>query len=253
MAMSDIDSIFNRKDMTFQEAADYFGERVPVTASQFYKIAERYRGLAFTVSGYTKAQILKRFHDEIKDAIENGNSLGEFRANMNEFLKSEGYEGLSPLQADNIFRTNIQTAYNAGHYEQLTQPGVLEARPYWQYDAVNDSHTRPSHLAMDGRVFPADSPIWDTWFPPNGFRCRCTVKSLSKRQVEQRGLKVETEMPRAAELQDGRFVHIMPDPQFSTNPAKARFQPDMKGYPEPLVKAYKLREKANPVKAAEEP
>lgn len=246
--MTDIDTVFTRKDMTFTEAADYFRERVPVTAAQFYRIAEQYRGLAFTVSGYTKAQLLKRFYDELLAAIEEGNTLGEFKANMNEFLKNEGYEGLTPLQADNIFRTNIQTAYNVGHYEQLTQPEVLEARPYWMYDAVNDSHTRPSHLAMDGRVFPADSPIWDTWFPPNGFRCRCTVHSLSKRQVEQRGLKVETEQPRAGELPDGRFVNILPDPQFSTNPAKVRFQPDMKDYPEPLVKAYQRREKGNPGK-----
>lgn len=100
------------------------------------------------------------------------------------------------------------------------------------YDAVNDSHTRPSHLAMDGKVFPADSPIWDTWFPPNGFRCRCTVRTLSKRQVEQRGLKVETSFPAVA-----------PDPHFSSNPAKVRFEPDMKDYPEPLVKAYQNREK----------
>lgn len=61
----------------------------------------------------------------------------------------------------------------------MTEPGVKELRPYWQYDAVNDSKTRPSHLAMDGRVFMADDPIWDTWFPPNGFKCRCTVKTLS--------------------------------------------------------------------------
>lgn len=250
MTMNDIDSIFSRKNMTFEEALDYFKERIPVTASQFYKIAGKYRGLAFTVSGYTKAEILKQFYDEIKDAIENGNSIGEFRANMNEFLKSKGYEGITPFQADNVFRTNIQTAYNVGHYEQLTQPEVLEARPYWQYDAVNDSHTRPSHLAMDGRVFPADSPVWDTWFPPNGFRCRCTVRALSKRQAEQRGLKVETETPRAVELGDGRFVNIRPDPQFSTNPAKVRFTPDLKGYPEPLVKAYKRREKGNHAKTS---
>lgn len=245
MAMDDVDSIFTREDMTFKEAADYFKERVPVTASQFYKIAEQYRTLAFTVSGYTKAQILKRFYDELLAAIEEGNSLGEFRSNMNDFLKTEGYEGITPFQADTIFRTNIQTAYNVGHYEQLTEPTVLRVRPYWQYDAVNDTHTRPSHLAMDGKVFPADSPIWDTWFPPNGFRCRCTVKSLSKRQVEQQDIKVETETPTAAELPDGRYVNVLPDPQFNTNPAKVRFTPDLKGYPEQLVKAYKKQEKKN--------
>lgn len=250
--MKEIDAIITRKDMIFEEAVDYFKERVPVTAKDFYAIADQYRNLAFTVSGYTKAQILKRFYDEILAALEDGNTLSEFKANMNEFLETEGYEGLEPLQADNIFRTNIQTAYNVGHYEQMSKPEVVALRPYWQYDAVNDAHTRPSHLAMDGKVFPADSPVWDVWFPPNGFRCRCTVKTLSKRQVEQRGLTVETETPRAAELPDGRFVNILPDPSFSTNPAKVRFTPDMKDYPAPLVKAYNRRQKEGAPKQATE-
>lgn len=161
------------------------------------------------------------------------------------FEATHHYEGITPYQAENIFRTNIQTAYNVGHYKRMTEPGVKALRPYWQYDAVNDSKTRPSHLAMDGRVFMADDPIWDTWFPPNGFKCRCTVKTLSKRQMEQRGLTVETEAPRAARLEDGRFVNILPDPQFDTNPAKVRYQPDLTGYPEPLKKAYQEREKGN--------
>lgn len=250
--MNEIDELFTREDMTFEEAVDYFKERVPVTAKQFYKLADEYRNLAFTVGGYTKAQILKRFYDEILAALEEGNTLSQFQANMNEFLESEGYEGLEPLQADNIFRANVQTAYSVGHYEQMTDPDVLAMRPFWEYDAVEDEHTRPSHLAMNGKVFPADSPVWDTWYPPNGFRCRCTVRSLSKREVEKRGLTVETETPRAAELPDGRYVNILPDPQFNTNPAKVRFDPDLKGYPEPLVKAYKKRQKQGSPKQAPE-
>ena len=31
--MADIDEIFTRKDMTFEEAVSYFKERVPVTAA----------------------------------------------------------------------------------------------------------------------------------------------------------------------------------------------------------------------------
>ena len=230
--MDGIESAITRGDMTFEEAVEYFKDRIPVSADVFYSIAEQYRGLAFTVSGYTKAQILKRFYDEILAALEDGNTLSEFRSRMNAFLQDEGYEGLDPLQADLIFRTNIQTAYNAGHYEQMTDPGVIKLRPYWQYDAVLDSHTRPSHLAMDRKVFPADHPVWDTWFPPNGFRCRCTVRTLSKRQVEARGLTVED-----------KFPAIAPDPHFGTNPAKVKFKPDLKGYPDALVKAYQNREK----------
>ena len=40
----------------------------------------------------------------------------------------------------------------------------------------------------------------------------------------------------------------MPDPHFSTNPAKVRFEPDLKDYPAPLVKAYQNREKEPPGK-----
>lgn len=231
------------EDIKFEEAVQYFGEKLVLTPKQFYELSNKYRSLAFTVAGYTKVQTLKKFHDELLKAIEEGLTMEQFKTEMNTFLEVKGYEGLTNFQADNIFRTNIQTAYQVGHYEQMTSPMVKKLRPYWQYDAVNDSHTRPSHLAMDGKVFPADSPVWDTWYPPNGFRCRCSVHTLSKRQVEERGLKVEEDIPKAAELSDGRFVHILPDPNFDTNPAKARFKPDFEGYPESLKKAYEKQQK----------
>lgn len=230
--MDDITWAITREKMTFQEAVDYFRERVPVNAETFYQIAEEYRGLAFTVSGYSAVSVLKRFYEELLAALEEGRTLQEFQANMEDFLEAEGYDGLNPFQADNIFRTNIQTAYNVGHYEQMTEPEVLKLRPYWQYDAVEDQHTRPSHLAMDGRVFPADHKVWNIWYPPNGFRCRCTVRSLSERQVKARGLRVETELPES----------VVPDPHFMSNPAKERFRPDLKGYPKTLVKAYQQRQ-----------
>ena len=110
--MDGIDGIVSRKDMTFEEAADYFKQRIPVSATVFYTIAEEYRSLAFTVSGYTKTKILKRFYDELLVALEEGSTLQEFKESMSDFLEAEGYEGLSPVHAELIFRTNIQTAYN---------------------------------------------------------------------------------------------------------------------------------------------
>lgn len=236
--MNEIDAILSAMAMTYDEALRYFKGRVPVTAKEFYQIAADYRTLAFTVSGYTKAEIIKQFQKALTRAIEDGDTIAGFRATMREFLRDYGYKGPSSFQAENIFRTNVQTAYNVGHYNRMTEPGVIKARPYWQYDAVNDSKTRPSHLAMDGRVFPADSQVWDTWYPPNGFKCRCTVRSLSERQVKDRGLKVETEAPRGAVLPDGRAARILPDPHFQTNPAKVQFIPNLTGWPEPIVKAY---------------
>ncbi|WP_036644861.1 phage head morphogenesis protein [Paenibacillus sp. oral taxon 786] len=240
--MNDLFDLLTDKEIVFEEAVKYFGDKLPVTASEFQKLAEEYKSHAFTVSGYTKIQILKKFHDELLKAIEDGLTLKEFKESMNDFLERRGYTGLTNFQADNIFRTNVQTAYQVGHYKQMTSPEVMKLRPYWMYDAVNDQRTRPSHLAMDGRVFRADDPIWNTWYPPNGFRCRCSVVTLSERQVRERGLKVETEPPVAAEV-NGRFVNILPDPQFATNPAKNAFKPDLKDYPPALRKAYERRQR----------
>ena len=142
--MDGIDTIFSRKDMTFQEAVDYFKERVPVTADTFYKIAEEYRALAFTVSGYTKAQILKKFYDELLSALEDGSTLQEFQANMNDFLESEGYEGLNPEQADLIFRTNIQTAAPSGNMTRSTTP--TPGPVTWRWMAASSRQTPPSGI-----------------------------------------------------------------------------------------------------------
>ena len=64
----------------------------------------------------------------------------------------------------------------------MTDPDVMRLRPYWQYDAVNDSHTRPSHLAMDAG-FPGGFPGLGYMVSPNGFRCRCTVGNCGKEDI----------------------------------------------------------------------
>ncbi|MBV5274082.1 MAG: hypothetical protein JZU52_10695 [Lamprocystis purpurea] len=45
----------------------------------------------------------------------------------------------------------MQGAYNRGRYEQ--QMAAVAAFPWFLYDAVNDSRTRPAHSAMDGKTW----------------------------------------------------------------------------------------------------
>ena len=240
--MTDINILYG--DLSFEEAEKYFGGKIPVSKKEFKKIKDEYRTKAFTISGYNNMEIIKKFIDELQKAIDNGSTLNDFQKEINSFLDSKGYEGITPYQADNIFRTNIQTAYSVGHYAAMTDPEVKKIRPYWQYDAVNDGKTRPSHRAMDELVYPADHPFWDVYYPPNGFRCRCGVRTLSRRQVEQRGLKVMEELPeRGVDVETGEMFRIYPDRNFNYNPAKKAFKADIKSYPEPLKKAYELYKK----------
>lgn len=221
----------------FEEAIEYFKEKVILPPGQYYRIANEYKALAFTVAGYSKVELLKMFYDELIKAMENGTTMQEFKNNMNDFLKNKGYEGLTNFQADNIFRTNIQTAYNAGHYKQMTDPTVMKLRPYWKYVAIDDRSTRLAHRGMNGKIFRADNPIWKIWFPPNGYRCRCTVVTLSKRQVEQQGLKVLDEAPKFVQI-GGHTVPLLPDHNFDINPGMQKWKPDLTEYPKSMQKAY---------------
>ncbi|MFB9086086.1 phage minor head protein [Erwinia tracheiphila] len=64
---------------------------------------------------------------------------------------------------------------------------VQKTHPYWQYLAILDGNTRKSHAAMHGRVFRFDDPIWDTFYPPNDWGCRCRVRTLTAAQVKTYG------------------------------------------------------------------
>ena len=83
-----------------------------------------------------------------------------------------------------IYSVNMQTAYMTGRYK--TQMDNTDNRPYWEYVAVMDSRTRPEHAILNGLVYRYDDPFWRSFYPPNGWRCRCRVNALSERNIKQK-------------------------------------------------------------------
>ena len=49
-----------------------------------------------------------------------------------------------------------------------------------QYRTVRDSHVRPEHAALDGVTLPPSDPFWETYYPPNGWNCRCSAIQVRK-------------------------------------------------------------------------
>lgn len=225
------------KDFIFAEALAFLKEKKPLKLEAYKKLSDEARAKAFSISGYTSVVVIQEFLDELERALEEGKTKEQFREDMNGFLEAHGYIGISAYRADNIFRTNMATAMNAGHYQAMTEPTTMKLRPYWQYMTVGDGRVRDDHAAMHGLVFRADDPIWSLWYPPNGFRCRCYVVSRSARQLEKMGLTVSDEVPFSG------GSPVFPDDGFSNNPAQAVFRPDMRNVSEPLKRVYRRREK----------
>lgn len=173
----------------------------------------RAEGHAFTVAKVAETEVLAAIKEEIAGAIRDGTTQVEWRRRLKGRLRALGWLGgktvvdpqgrahhvdiSTPWRQQTIFRTNTQSAYNAGRQSQ--QQDLIEAAPFWQYVAVMDARTRPEHAAMHGRIYRADDPIWRTIYPPNGYNCRCRVRMLTQAMVERRGLQVLSSVETPAE------------------------------------------------------
>lgn len=49
-----------------------------------------------------------------------------------------------------------------------------------QYRTAADSRVREEHALLHNTTLPIDDPFWDSFFPPNGWGCRCTAVQVRK-------------------------------------------------------------------------
>ncbi|MGD9504557.1 MAG: phage minor head protein [Syntrophobacteraceae bacterium] len=228
-------------DLPFDEAIDFFKAKgTELSPGGWRDVWRGANAKAFTVARVTNMDVLRDIRDEVRGAIAAGTTIDEFKKNLIPMLQRKGWwtpdgekakttlpdgtvrKRLTPWRLENIFDTNLQTAYSVGRYKQMME--TAEARPYWQYKAILDASTRPTHAAQNGKVYDYRHPFWAQWLPPNGFHCRCYVKTLTGEDVKDRGLTVETV-----------GTDLRPDEGWDYNPGEAGidggWKPDLGKYP----------------------
>lgn len=94
---------------------------------------------------------------------------------------------LNDVQAiDSTYNKNyLRAEYNfcqasadmAAKWERIEADGD---RYNLQYRTQKDEKVRPEHAALDGVTLPPSDPFWESYYPPNGWNCRCTVAQVRK-------------------------------------------------------------------------
>ncbi len=172
-----------KRNVSYAEAIAYANARNIVLPDVYYgKLVGIQRSQAVSVAGLASIDQIKFVVDQLDRVLKEGKTFKDFQLAVK---NNELGISLPPHRLDNIFRTNLQASYARGRWEQQTRTAAT--RPFLMYDAINDGRTRPHHHAMDGTILPKDHAWWTTNYPPNGYRCRCTVISLSAKQAEKRG------------------------------------------------------------------
>ena len=252
-----------------EEAIRYFEQKGYAIGFNYHDVWAQAHARAFTVAGVLKLDVLTDIQSALKAALKNGQTLRQFEKFLLPVLTQKGWIGnglvadpqtgelqgkqLTPRRFETIFRTNMQSSYMAGRYKTM-QANVAD-RPYWQYWAIMDKRTRPAHAMMNGRVFRADDPIWGTIYPPNGYRCRCSVRAFNQGDLDKRNLAVSnsdgdmTEIeqpvgntgmtrPAMAYKDPATGQLFVPDAGFGFNPGQVAYQPELDKYPLDVARQY---------------
>lgn len=222
-----------------EDAVAYFRAKGYRTSWNWQDVLKEEHAKAFTVAHCMKMDILQDIRQAYDKALAEGVSLSRFKRDLMPILQAKGWWGKkaeispktglpevytagTPWRLNTIYRTNMATSYAAGRYQQMVDN--IEDQPLWMYDAVNDSRTRPTHAALDGQVFPADDPFWNTHFPPSGFNCRCEVTPMSESQAA----RYAAQNPGiTANASSAGMNFPPPDEGWDYNPGKAEHQLDV--------------------------
>ncbi|MGH9932385.1 MAG: phage minor head protein [Pyrinomonadaceae bacterium] len=175
-----------------EKAARSLLNRNVMNRAQFDRVSQDVKNQAFTIAGDISNDTLETIRDVLGETVDEGASLESFRRNLGERLEGS-FAG--PAYLENVFRTNVQTAFHDGHDALADNPIVAEAFPYQAYLAIRDARARPNHLALESlgldgtNVYRRDDhAFWNLFTPAWDYQCRCGVNLMTIEAAARAGV-----------------------------------------------------------------
>lgn len=121
-----------------------------------------YEANIYEFSGFKNWKLSLLLNDLAKDA----KSFEDFKA---EALKLYKFNANHLKTEYNFAEAASQMSAQWLRYQETSDQFDL------RYSTAGDSRVRSDHKALDGITAPANDPIWNRIYPPNGWGCRCDV------------------------------------------------------------------------------
>jgi len=100
------------------------------------------------------------------------------------------------------FETATRLAESSNDWKQYTDEA--EIFPLLKYNTLEDGSVREEHVALNGTVKPVTDAFWNTYNPPNGWRCRCFVEQLEAGEAPITEDPEEPELPKLFNFNAGK-------------------------------------------------
>ena len=223
------------------EVSGYFRNKTLRPSFSWQDVEPEEHAVAFTVAKAMNMDVLEAIQGAMQKAIDEGIPYEQFAKELKPRLRKLGWWGVkeqvdpltkevrpvrlgSPRRLKTIYRANIRSARAAGQWDRIQRS--KRALPFLLYLLGPSERHRPHHQAKAGLVLPVDDPFWQTWYPPNGWNCKCHVRQITRREAEDHGISERPEIPmrEVVNTRTGEIKRIPSgiDPGWEGNPGQFR-------------------------------
>ena len=182
-----------------QKALDYIKQKKLKIGFDYQDVWNEEHLTAFTAAKVMQLDILQDMKESIEKAIENGETLEQFKKNLLPILYQKGWIGKqliedpitkeikevyidTPSRLKTIYETNLRSAYMKGRFDRAYNSTL---HPYLMYRIGPSKNHRKEHLEWDGLILDKNDPFWLSHNPPNGWGCKCYTVAISKARKEK--------------------------------------------------------------------
>lgn len=166
--------------------------RDPRPIGHWNQIGSEEYARAFTAARTAGHDIIDDLYFAFYDTVAAGGTEVDFEKLVLPTLRQKGWLADRPgVDLGNrvrlIFDTNLRVARASGRWARYWRS--RSALPYLRAVTVRDDRVRrppkseADHTAWDGIILPIEHEFWTRWFPPLGFRCRCSVIQMTRSQL----------------------------------------------------------------------
>lgn len=206
------------------------------------KLALKYFKIeVFTVAHVGEYELQEKLKElAIKIWQEDGQDFGAFeeeaRRIMLQYVPLE--EQLPTGWLETNYNTAVNSSYKAAEYNTLRRPEIRNVYDAYQYMTQDDDAVREEHQVLHEKIYPADDPVWDVIWPPNGWNCRCYVTPLSPEEYDDGDVEDPTDEQR-------HEAYKTVDENFRRNPGQSQsiygkwLKSQLSGMPKDIVNQIK--------------
>jgi len=166
--------------LPFDEAIRFLKARVSLTKAEWAALEPKLAFRAFTMAKLTQCDYIEAVRGRLVNALEKGEGFEQLWGDVKAIADTDG-STIKPGYWETVYRTNVQTAYNAGRRMQFDRdpPSALALM------VLDDERTSDICRPLAGLVLPYNHPFWEDHWPPFHFNCRTTVRAIYDYEVGQ--------------------------------------------------------------------